>query len=110
MIFIQQGMVAAQILGNLVGFGIGIVASAILQAWFYERTRSVFVSIFIHAIFNTLPLTAALLFRDSPAVVIAQLARTVAREDVAAIFVETVASDDLAETLANSSCDVRGTR
>jgi hypothetical protein len=37
--------------------------------------RSVFVSIFIHAIINTLPLTTALLFRDSPAVVIAQLAQ-----------------------------------
>lgn len=75
MIFIQQGMVAVQILGSLVGFGIGIVASAILHAWFYERTRSVFLNIFIHAIFNTLPLTTALLFRDSPAVVIAQLAQ-----------------------------------
>lgn len=74
-IFVQQGMVAVQILGSLVGFGIGIVASAILHAWFYERTRSVFLNIFIHAIFNTLPLTTALLFRDSPAVVIAQLAQ-----------------------------------
>lgn len=75
MIFVQQGMGAVQILGSLVGFGIGIVASAILHAWFYERTRSVFLNIFIHAIFNTLPLTTALLFRDSPAVVIAQLAQ-----------------------------------
>jgi zinc/manganese transport system substrate-binding protein len=32
-----------------------------------------------------------------------ELARTVAREDVAAIFVETVASDDLAETLAREA-------
>ncbi len=29
---------------------------AILQAWFYERTNSVFVSIVIHAAFNTVPL------------------------------------------------------
>lgn len=73
MIFVQQGMVAAQIIGSLAGFGIGIVASAILHAWFYERTRSVFLNIFIHATFNTLPLTTALLYRDSPAVVISQL-------------------------------------
>ncbi|MCH9815324.1 MAG: CPBP family intramembrane metalloprotease [Actinomycetia bacterium] len=73
MIFLQQGMVHVQILGSLVGFGIGIVAMAILQAWFYERTRSVFLAMFIHAIFNTLPLTIVLLWEGSPAAVLANV-------------------------------------
>lgn len=73
-IFVQQGMELVQIVGSLVGFGIGIVAAAILHAWFYERTESVFLNMFIHAIFNTLPLATVLLFQDSPAAVIANLA------------------------------------
>jgi membrane protease YdiL (CAAX protease family) len=72
--FGQQGMAPVVILGTLAGFGIGIVAMAILHAWFYERTQSVFLSIFIHAIFNTVPLATVLLYRDSPAALIANLA------------------------------------
>ncbi len=52
---------------------IGIVAMAILQAWFYQRTRSVFLAIVIHAVFNTIPLTIVLLFEGSPAAVLANL-------------------------------------
>lgn len=74
MIFLQQGLEAVAIVGSLAGFSIGIVAAAMLHAWFYERTRSVFLNIFIHAIFNTLPLATVLLFQDSPAAVIANLA------------------------------------
>ncbi len=73
MIWVQQGMGLAQILGSLAGFTIGTVAMAILQAWFYEDTRSVFLSIVIHALFNTVPLTIVLLFEGSPAAVVAQL-------------------------------------
>lgn len=73
-IFAQQGMEPVAIVGSLAGFSIGIVAAAILHAWFYERTKSVFVNIFIHACFNTLPLTTVLIFQDSPAAVIANLA------------------------------------
>jgi membrane protease YdiL (CAAX protease family) len=73
-LFVQQEMVPAAILGSLAGFSLGIVAASILHAWFYERTGSVFLNMFIHAIFNTIPLTLALLFRDSPAAVIANLA------------------------------------
>lgn len=74
MMFVHQGMPAVAIVSSLVGFGIGIVAAAILHAWFYERTRSVFVNIVIHAVFNTAPLTAALLFEESPVAVVANLA------------------------------------
>ena len=73
MIFLQQGMVHVQIAGSLVGFAMGIVAMAILQAWFYERTRSVFLSMVIHAAFNTLPLTLVLLWEGSPAAVVTDL-------------------------------------
>ncbi len=73
-IFLEQGLEPVAIVGSLVGFGIGIVAAAILHAWFYERTESVFLNIFIHAIFNTLPLATVLLFEASPAAVIANLA------------------------------------
>ena len=74
MIFLQQGLEPVAIVGSLAGFSIGIVAAAMLHAWFYDRTRSVFLNIFIHAIFNTLPLATVLLFQDSPAAVIANLA------------------------------------
>ncbi len=73
MIFLAQGMVIVQIVPSLVGFGIGIVAMAILQAWFYERTRSVFLAMFIHALFNTLPLTIILLWEGSPAAVVSNV-------------------------------------
>lgn len=73
-LFVQQGMAPVAILGSLAGFSIGIVAASILHAWFYERTDSVFLNMFIHAIFNTIPLTTALLFRDSPVAVLANLA------------------------------------
>ena len=72
--FVQQGLPVVALLGSLVGFGIGIVAMAILHAWFYERTRSVFVSIVIHAVFNTFPLTTALLYVASPAAALANVA------------------------------------
>lgn len=73
MIFVQQGMVPAQIVGSLVGFCLGIVAMAILQAWFYQRTRSVFLNIVVHAVFNTVPLTLVLLWEGSPAAVLTNL-------------------------------------
>jgi membrane protease YdiL (CAAX protease family) len=73
MIFLQQGMEPVQIAGSLAGFSMGIVAMAILQAWFYERTRSVFLNIVIHAAFNTLPLTLVLLWEGSPAAVLTNL-------------------------------------
>lgn len=69
MIFAQQGMGLVSIAGSLAGFGMGIIAMAILQAWFYERTRSVFLSVVIHAAFNTVPLTIVLLYEGSPAAV-----------------------------------------
>lgn len=73
-IFAQQGMAPISMVGSLAGFGIGIVAAAILHAWFYERTQSVFVNVFIHATFNTIPLATVLLYEDSPAAVMANLA------------------------------------
>jgi len=72
-IFLAQGMQPAAIVGSLAGFSIGIVAMAILQAWFYQRTHSVFLAIVIHAAFNTVPLTIVLLFEGSPAAVLANL-------------------------------------
>ncbi len=72
--FVQQDMEPAAIVGSLAGFSIGIVAAAILHAWFYEKTRSVFLNIFIHATFNTIPLATVLLYEDSPAAVVANLA------------------------------------
>ncbi len=72
-IFLAQGLQPVAIVGSLVGFSIGIVAMAILQAWFYQRTQSVFLAIVIHAAFNTIPLTIVLLFKGSPAAVLANL-------------------------------------
>lgn len=72
-IFLAQGLAPAAIVGSLAGFSIGIVAMAILQAWFYQRTSSVFLAIVIHAVFNTIPMTIVLLFEGSPAAVLANL-------------------------------------
>ncbi len=74
MMFVQQDMAPVAIVGSLIGFSIGIVAAAILHAWFYVRTHSVFLNIFIHAAFNTIPLATVLLYEDSPAATIANLA------------------------------------
>lgn len=60
LIFVQQGMPVAAMLGSLAGFGIGIVAMSILHAWFYSHTRSVFFAIVVHAAFNAVPLTVGL--------------------------------------------------
>ena len=72
--FVQQGLALPAIVGNLAGFSISIIAASILHAWFYEKTESVFLNIFIHASFNTLPLATALLYEDSPVAVISNLA------------------------------------
>lgn len=72
-IFIQQGMVHVQIIGSTAGFAMGIVAMSIFHAWFYERTRSVFLNVIIHAAFNAAPLTIVLLYPESPAAVAANL-------------------------------------
>ncbi len=74
MMFVQQDMAPVAIVGSLIGFSIGIVAAAILHAWFYRRTHSVFLNIVIHASFNTIPLATVLLYEDSPAATIANLA------------------------------------
>ena len=73
MLFLEQGMVHVQIIGSLVGFGIGIVAMAILHTWFYDSARSAFLNILIHAAYNTVPLTIVLLFEGSPAAVVSNL-------------------------------------
>ena len=72
-IFMQQGMALAPIIGSLAGFTMGIVAMSIFHAWFYDRTRSVFLNIVIHAAFNTIPLTIVLLYPESPAAIAANL-------------------------------------
>ena len=73
MIFAYQGMAPPQLVGSAIGFGIGTVAMSILHTWFYERTASVFLNIFIHAAFNTIPLTIVLLYEGSPAAVLSNL-------------------------------------
>lgn len=71
--FVQQDMAPPAIIGSLAGYSMGIVALSILHAWFYERTRSVFLSILIHALFNTFPLIVVLAYEDTPVAVIANL-------------------------------------
>ena len=73
MIFAEQGMAPAAILGSLAGFTMGIVAMSILHTWFYERTRSVFFNVLLHAVFNTVPLTLVLLFEGSPTALLSNL-------------------------------------
>ena len=71
--FLQAGMIHVQIIGSLAGFTMGIVAMSIFHAWFYQRTKSVFLSIVIHSLFNTLPFTIVLLYEGSPAALLSNL-------------------------------------
>jgi membrane protease YdiL (CAAX protease family) len=71
--FAQQGMALVSILGSLAGFTMGIVAMSIVHTWFYDRTRSVFLNIVIHAVFNTVPLTIVLVWEGSPAALLSNL-------------------------------------
>lgn len=71
--FIQEGMVHVQILGSLAGFTMGIVAMAILHTWFYEQTRQVSLNIFIHALFNAIPLTLVVMYIESPVAVLSNI-------------------------------------
>lgn len=73
MIFAAQGMVPVQIVGSLAGFTMGIVAMSIFHTWFYDRTRSVFFNMLIHAVFNTVPLTLVLLYEGSPTALLSNL-------------------------------------
>jgi membrane protease YdiL (CAAX protease family) len=73
MIFAEQGMELPAIVGSLAGFTMGIVAMSILHTWFYERTRSVFFNMLLHAVFNTVPLTIVLLFEGSPTALLSNL-------------------------------------
>jgi membrane protease YdiL (CAAX protease family) len=71
--FAQQGMGLVQIVGSLAGFTMGIVAMSIVHTWFYDQTRSVFLNMVIHAVFNTVPLTMVLLWEGSPAALLSNL-------------------------------------
>lgn len=73
MLFTSQGMQFAQTVGPVAGFGIGIVAMAILHAWFIERTGNVVLKIFVHPLYNTVPLTITLLFMGLPIAFISSL-------------------------------------
>ncbi len=71
--FMQQGMVHIQIVGSIAGFTMGIIAMSILHTWFYAQTRQVSINIFIHALFNAIPLTLAVLYIGSPAAVLSNI-------------------------------------
>lgn len=73
MIFWQQGFAPPAIIGSLAGFTMGIVAMSILHAWFYYKTESVMLNIFIHALFNSVPLVLTVVFVESPAAIISNL-------------------------------------
>ena len=73
MIFAEQGLEFPAIVGSLAGFTMGIVAMSIFHTWFYERTRSVFLNMLLHAVFNTVPLTIVLLFEASPTALLSNL-------------------------------------
>jgi len=71
--FIQQGMIHVQIMGSLIGFTMGIIAMSILHTWFYVQTRQVSLNIFIHALFNAVPLTLTVLYVQSPVAILSNI-------------------------------------
>lgn len=54
-IFYNQGMVLPQIVSSFVGFIAGIIAMSVVHTYFFIKSKSVWLSVVIHAVGNTIP-------------------------------------------------------
>lgn len=63
--FIVQGMNLIQIVTSMIGFTAGIIGMSVLHSYFYNRSRSVMLAVFIHAFANTLPMILGLFAEDA---------------------------------------------
>ncbi len=69
-IFYLQGMPIIGMITSFIGFSIGIVAMSVIHFYFYQKTKSVLFSVFVHTIGNSIPLIVALLIANSNQVAI----------------------------------------
>lgn len=63
--FWSQNMPIPQMVSSFAGFIAGIVGMSVIHGYFYERSRSVYLSVFIHALGNSLPLIIGLLAKEA---------------------------------------------
>ncbi len=63
--FLVQGMGIVQLVSSLIGFTVGIMGMSVLHSYFYKKSRSVLLAVFIHAFGNTLPLMIGLFAEDA---------------------------------------------
>lgn len=69
--FINQGMSIPQIVSSFIGFIAGIIGMSFLQGYFYYKSKSKLLAVFLHALSNTLPLFIGLLSNNGYIVSIA---------------------------------------
>lgn len=70
-IFHLQGMPVIAMLFSFIGFSVGIVAMSVVHTYFFVKSKSVILSVFVHAVSNTIPLISGLLIANSYTVAIA---------------------------------------
>ncbi len=63
--FWSQNMPIPQMVSSFAGFIAGIVGMSVIHGYFYERSKSVYLSVFIHALGNSLPLIIGLLAKEA---------------------------------------------
>ncbi|MGL1890144.1 MAG: CPBP family intramembrane metalloprotease [Spirochaetaceae bacterium] len=64
-IFYLQGMPPFAMIFSFIDFTVGSVAMSVVYTYFYEKTKSTFFAVYIHAVGNTIPFIASLLITDS---------------------------------------------
>lgn len=64
-VFYSQGLSVIQILMSFIGFIAGTIAMSTIHTYYYLKTENVLFNMFIHAVSNTLPMIAGMLFASS---------------------------------------------
>ena len=64
-IFFDQGQTIATAPLSLIGFTVGTIGMSAVHSYYLIKSNSVIISMFIHALFNSVPMTMGLLFSDA---------------------------------------------
>jgi len=64
-IFWAQGLTVPQMVMSFAGFIAGTIGMSVIHGYFYEQSRSVWLSVLIHALSNTLPFVIGLLTKEA---------------------------------------------
>lgn len=63
-VYLDQGLSSAQIPMSLIGFIAGTIGMSLLHTYFFMKTRNIFFSMIVHALFNTVPIFMGLIFSE----------------------------------------------